>query len=112
MAQKCNFIKEDGTKCGAHALKGEDRCIFHSDSDAAEKARQLALWVRQQKLESTPYARVWILNEQIRKIKKDKTLSLYRKTYLLLAIFDEMDKLEAKIKDLEQESKDENAQNY
>jgi hypothetical protein len=35
----CTAIKPDGTKCKAIALDGEDKCLFHSRSDRAKKAR-------------------------------------------------------------------------
>jgi hypothetical protein len=40
---RCTFIKDTGERCGAHALGGEQFCLFHSPAHAEEvdEARRL-----------------------------------------------------------------------
>ena len=30
---RCTFIKKDGSKCGAWAIRDRDKCIFHTEKD-------------------------------------------------------------------------------
>ena len=38
---KCKAKNRKGKQCGAMALKSEDFCLFHSDSEQAKKYQQL-----------------------------------------------------------------------
>jgi hypothetical protein len=29
MSQRCTFVRRDGSQCGAWAISGSDKCIFH-----------------------------------------------------------------------------------
>lgn len=37
---KCEFIKTDGTKCEAHAVKGSEFCYFHNPDISDEEKRE------------------------------------------------------------------------
>ena len=37
---KCEFIKPDGTKCEAHAIKDSEFCYFHNPDISDEEKRQ------------------------------------------------------------------------
>lgn len=37
---KCTGISKNGQPCGSVALRGEDRCLFHSESDRARELRK------------------------------------------------------------------------
>ncbi|HEY5533737.1 MAG TPA: hypothetical protein VIL99_02175 [Ignavibacteria bacterium] len=37
--KKCNFVKKDGSRCNARAIKGTDYCYFHSN-DVPDEVRR------------------------------------------------------------------------
>lgn len=75
---RCNYMRDDEKQCGAMALRGEDKCLFHSQSEKAKNARA-------GKIEVTVEDMVKDAEKQYKKIKLDKNMSVAQKAKLMLA---------------------------
>lgn len=64
---RCAFIKKDGSKCGAWAIHGRERCIFHTEKDIRREISERALSREQQ---------ILIISRQIKSLQRNVKGSL------------------------------------
>lgn len=75
---RCSHMRDKEKQCGAMALRGEEKCLFHSQSEKAKNARA-------GKKDVTVEDMINDAEKQYRKIKLDRNMSEGQRGKLMLA---------------------------
>ena len=83
---RCEALKPDGNRCNIPALRGENRCLFHSKSDQAKafrkKAGQKSIVSRRELL--------WTLTRDLRALKNDDSEKAIRLRLQLVPLLSQL----------------------
>lgn len=81
---RCTFIKKDGSKCGAWAIRDRDKCIFHTEKDIKREISERPLSRDQQ---------ILIISRQLKALQrssKDSPLEKAREIRSLVILLNEL----------------------
>jgi len=96
--KRCSFVKKDSQQCKAAVLPGEELCLFHSNSDKANDARQRARdgTKRKSVYELSDKDMIRTLKHQYKKVKRDATIkNEMERARVLLNLIETIKALEA-----------------
>ncbi len=88
----CRAIKSDGTSCKAWAIRGTERCVYHTEGRVLKEKVYTASWVLKRRLK--------VLDDRLQSLCHIK--SIRERAQLTLNIINLMEKLEERLKQLEQ----------